>query len=156
MNLTKNTYRALRWLRIFLIVVLIYACILIIVNMAEYGGDLVGWTRVKDFSLCNLGENAVSNPMVLSTTGLSPTSIVRVCGYLEMKIKNPAARPVGLAFYLWRDNNLVYAQEYVQDTPGYFSVAIRTDELLSSGIYRIRVIDTFRRNWEEVATFEIR
>jgi len=79
-----------------------------------------------------------------------------LCDLGEMEIKNPAARPVRLAFYLWRDNNLVHAQDYVQDAPGHFSVTITTDELFSRGKYSIRVLDAFRRDWEEVVTFEIR
>jgi hypothetical protein len=121
--------------------------------LAQFGGD--GTTRVTNFSLCNAANQADGTPTVLESTVVSPTSVVYVCGYLSMEIKNPAARKVCLAFYLTRDGRLIYSRDYCRDTASFFNVPIESDELFSPGQYSIRVIDLTRRNWDEVITFTI-
>lgn len=140
---------------ILAIAALIYAAVLLLVNMSRYGGDLIGETQVRDFSLCNGDADRNVSHTTISNTVLPPTSTITVCGYLDMKINNPAARPVRLAFYLLKDGYLISGRDYVQDFPGAFSVTIQSYSLYDPGKYVIRVIDAFRRNWEQFISFEI-
>lgn len=148
-----SSYRPPRALRILFVGLVVLSCVLLMAYLAQFGGD--GTTRVTDFSLCNAANQVDDTPTVLESVVVSPTSVVYVCGYLSMEIKNPAARNVCLAFYLTRDGRLIYSRDYCRDTAGYFVVPIETDDLFSPGQYSIRVIDGTRRNWDEMITFTV-
>ena len=114
---------------ILAIAALIYAAVLLLANMSTYGGDLIGETQVRDFSLCNGVAHGDVSRTTISNTTLSPTSSITVCGYLDMKINNPAARSVRLAFYLLKDGNLISGRDYAQNSSGNFTVTIQSDSL---------------------------
>jgi hypothetical protein len=120
------------------------------------GGDIFeGSARVRDFYLCSAEEMKDGRPASLSSNVISPTTLVHVCGYLE--ISGTFHRPICLRFIMPKGDDLLWLPgEYCeQETSGYFSYDIETQELLYPGTYLIEVLDVSNRTWTRTIKIEI-
>ncbi len=149
----KSTLIKLFWIATALLVITFF-----ILAAIQGGGKIGGYTRVLNFSLCDSDRFADGAPPKKTSSVMSPTSIIYGCGYLEIE-KPVAGLSTCLLFNLWRDNKLIlrYPDAYcTQDGSGYFSYAIKTDELQIPAAYKLEVFDQGSKNWTTSTTFEVR
>jgi hypothetical protein len=111
-------------------------------------------SHVRDFTLCQ-ANSAIATPLPLSSSVLTPTSVVYACGYLE--VSPPNFGNLCLGFYLNRDKETVFIPDYycLPAQSQYFSYPIRTGELRTPGKYRLYVYNLGTRNWLESVPFDI-
>ncbi len=145
-------------LKLLLIILAIIGGTIFVIRVVQTGGNLAVNIQVDNLSLCSNEKSGDTVPKLLQSTILSPTSAVYVCGYL--KIERPAPGPrICLKFDIWKNGNfaLGYPEMYCsQDSSGYFSYAVRSDEFLLPGNYRIMIYSRSTPTWSESINFEIR
>ncbi len=149
----KSTLIKLFWIATALLVFTAF-----ILAAIQGGGKIGGYTRVSNFSLCDSDRLINGKPRNLTSLVISPTSTIYGCGYLEIE-KPVAGLSTCLLFNLWKDNNLImrYPDAYcTQDGSGYFSYAIKSDELQLPATYKLEVFDEGKKNWITSVTFEVR
>ncbi len=150
----KSARSKIFWISAALLVITFY-----VLAAIQGGGIIGGYTSsVSDFSLCDSDKSVAGSPRKLTTAVISPTSVVYACGYLEID-KPVAGLNTCLLFNLWRNNALLvrYPDAYcTQDGSGYFSYAIKTDELQVPAAYKLEVFDWGLRTWITSTTFEVR
>ncbi len=138
---------------VVIVVSIALACVFLIQREIPIGGDLMGSTDVTGFTLCKPDDGSF---VAIEPSIVTPTTVIYVCGYLQTEIENPAARNVCLGFYVTRGDKSIHSQQYCRAAPGYFSVALESNEFFTPATYSVKVMDVSRRNWEEMISFVIK
>lgn len=150
LHLFPSRSRLILWIASFIIVWVIVFWI------ASPNGVFSNTVRVRDFALCKAEDVQDETPRLLKTTVISPTEVIYACGHFEIERAYPGKTCLG--FRLFRDKKEIFRPDdlCLQAHSQHFSQAIRTEELLVTGRYRLEVYHVPSRLWSESVAFDVR
>lgn len=144
-----------------LVILMLVIAIVISFGIAEIivfsrGGSLGGPIRIENFTLCQT-DNTDGTLRPLTSSILTPTTVVHACGYLDVSLLFPGE--LCLYYQLERHNKIVFRPDSYYCMPyrsQYFSFPVTTTELLTPGTYEIYSYPTILRERPASVYFEVR